>query len=104
MPFDLRDSSREPNLSAQQDVETFEIEYVDDVFGPVKSLQLFAAINQLPERFTVRRNETAPGWKVLLCTPVTDQSQRVLSKISMMPAVVDFRRVDADDSETVPAK
>jgi hypothetical protein len=62
--------------------------FADDVFGPAKVLQLFAAIGRLPEEFSLRRGEDENTWIVTLTIERCPRAERVLAKINSMPALL----------------
>lgn len=74
------------------------IEFSADAFGPVKALQLFAAINELPTSSLLSADAKRGGWSLVLAISLSRPVERVLSKIQSMPAVRQVTREDIDAS------
>ena len=64
-----------------------------DEFGPVKALQLFAAIRTLPKLYVLSPAQDEKGWRLMLSVERTPPVERVLAKIGSMPCLV--RRVSS---------
>lgn len=77
-----------------RDVEA-EILFEDDVFGPVKALQLFAAIDRLPRNYQSARRPDDNGWVVSLTITSCPRIDRVLAKVAQMPTVISLSRREA---------
>mgnify|MGYP001794770809 CR=1 FL=1 len=58
-----------------------------DEFGPVKVLQLFAAIKMLPKIFMLRPTDDEKGWTLMISVTLTPPVERVLAKIRSMPCL-----------------
>lgn len=68
------------------------LQFINDVFGPVKALQLFAAINELPLNYTVAPATDHDGWQVVLTCEINSRTERVIAKLQSIPAVIGFSR------------
>lgn len=77
------------------------LQFRDDVFGPVKALQLFAAVNELPSSYQVMKNESLNGWEVRLICQSTPHTERVLAKLSAMPSVLRILRVVHNEPQPI---
>lgn len=88
--------------SAQQRRVWLEFLFADDVFAPAKALELFAAINQLPEEFRLRRTETGGAWVVLLAANACPRIERVVAKIRVMPGLKSAREIAPPDDFNRP--
>nr|WP_070959265.1 hypothetical protein [Hyphomonas sp. Mor2] len=96
MAFDMSIVNTPRNGSPDANVAVVLLGFDNDVFGPVKALQLFAGIGQLPDSYVVSSNEDSMKWSVVLTTKLNAQTERVLAKIQSMPALIEFSREDAN--------
>lgn len=93
MAFDSQSPAQ--RLSVETDAALcVEAHFTADVFGPVKCLQLFAALNVLPDRFLIERMDENNTWRVhiIFCeTSDAERIRRVLAKIAALPTAMDVR-------------
>ncbi|MFN7056502.1 hypothetical protein [Hyphomonas sp.] len=82
----------------------FEYLFERDVFAPAKVLELFAAINQLPEQFSLYRNEIDDSCMVLLAAEPCPRVERVLAKILVLPGLRSAREIAPPELFPVPER
>ena len=73
-------------------VACMELQFTEDIFGPVRALSLFAALGVLPEEFHLQKSFGARVWNVTISVSAGERIQRVLSKIETLPGLISICR------------
>ena len=89
--------SSPPGAASDLCISDIYLEFGEDVFGPVKALQLFAAINVLPDNYEISRARNRQGWTVTLTVKLTRRVERVLSNIRSLPALQTYSHKDCSN-------
>jgi len=79
-------------LAGERSFTRLELTFDDSVFGPVKTLQYFAALNILPSSFSLEQKQERVV--ITLVTRVTPRSKRVIEKIRVLPTLLNFRATE----------
>ena len=79
----------DPISADERSFTRLELTFDESVFGPVKTLQYFAALNILPSSFSLEQKQESVV--VTLVTLSTPRSKRVIEKIRVLPTLLGFR-------------
>lgn len=71
-----------------------ELRFTEDVFGPARALNQFAAIGLLPDEFCLRRKDGGAEWILTVLVHPEPRINRVLSRICSLPGVLSMGGVD----------